>query len=228
MGKSLFSFLWRWLIPNRCVFCSRMIPEKETLCPACSKQEKSYLLTACPKCGRSFSLCTCHASPQGPDLILYPFSYRKAPISAALKRFKKFGYGTYARFFSLHMARLTRYYPQCEEAEVICAIPVHASAFREKDFNHAEILAVHLACLLKKEYRPLLIKTRKTAPQKALTAAQRRKNLHNCFSVNGPVPSVVLLVDDITTTGSTLNEAVRTLKKNGAEKVYCITAASAI
>ena len=228
MKRSLFSYLWQWLIPNRCVFCSCMIDEKATLCSTCEKLEKGLRLTSCPKCGHPFSLCVCHAAPEGPDLLLYPFSYRDPHISSAIKRFKTYGYGTYARFFSFRMALLAQNYPQLKEVDVVCSIPVHHTLLREKGFDHAEVLARHLACLLKKEYRSLLIKTRTTSPQKSLTAAQRKKNLHNCFSVNGQVPRYVLLVDDITTTGSTLREAVRTLKKSGVKKVYCITAAAVV
>ena len=95
-----------------------------------------------------------------------------------------------------------------------------------RGFNQAEILAERLSGRLRIPLDSVhLVRRRDTIPQKSLDPAARRENVRGIFSWTGGTLAGrrVLLVDDIYTTGNTLDSAARTLKKAGAEKVYFLT-----
>ncbi len=112
-------------------------------------------------------------------------------------------------------------------------IPVPLSPFREKErgYNQSALLAKPLAIALSLPYQPYALKRiRNTQSQVELSAAERRINVAGAFKA---VPEMVrgkavLLVDDVTTTGSTLHECTKALKSGGASAVYCLTLARPI
>src|SRR5262249_45570915 len=100
--------------------------------------------------------------------------------------------------------------------------PLHRSRERERGFNQAELIATRLG-------RPVvthLLRRRKNTPsQTGLTRNQRKRNLAAAFETRGDVKGTVIVVDDVYTTGSTMNEIARTLKRAGAERVEVLTVA---
>lgn len=122
-------------------------------------------------------------------------------------------------------------------ADALIPVPVHPARLRKRGFNQAEELAVRLSRLTELPVIPdLLIRTRRTAPQKELGPEERLKNLQQAFAVSSEyqapgrpplaprtIPSCVILVDDIYTTGSTVEACTRILKQSGVERVYFVT-----
>jgi ComF family protein len=117
-------------------------------------------------------------------------------------------------------------------ADLIIPVPLHVKRLRERGFNQAVLLGEILA----KQWRlPLsrnnLCRIRWTEPQISLSAGERRDNVRGAFAVR-EATSVrnrrIILVDDVYTTGSTVAECARTLKKGGAEAVFVATVARAI
>ncbi len=133
---------------------------------------------------------------------------------------------------------------------VLCPVPLHKNRQRWRGFNQAEILAQQAARELWLTCDPVLSRSKSTKTQKDLSKIERNKNVAGVFSLNykadsyqgkvldwlfhyeKPVsmrPSVlgkgVLLIDDVVTTGSTLIEATKVLKRNGAKSVWCVTVA---
>jgi ComF family protein len=114
---------------------------------------------------------------------------------------------------------------------VIVPVPLHSARKRWRGFNQAEVLAQGLArawewpCL-----NNLLIRSRATEPQMKLSGKNRKNNLRGAFKINAQfiVPKRILLVDDVATTCSTLNECARVLKIAGATEVWGLTLAQAI
>jgi ComF family protein len=100
--------------------------------------------------------------------------------------------------------------------------PLHRARERARGFNQAELLARRLG-------RPLmthLVRRRKNTPsQTGLTRAQRASNLRSAFAARGRAPEAVIVVDDVYTTGATLNEIARTLKRAGTRRVEALTVA---
>ena len=104
----------------------------------------------------------------------------------------------------------------------IIPVPLHRRRERQRGFNQAELIAARLG-------RPLatrLLRRRKNTPtQTGLSRGERKRNLAGAFEVRGPVDGTVILVDDVFTTGSTMNEIARTLKRAGAQRVEVLTVA---
>ena len=116
---------------------------------------------------------------------------------------------------------------QCHEREpftgdLVIPVPLHSARERARGFNQAELIAARLG--LRTAGR--LLRRRKATPsQTGLTRNQRKRNLAGAFEVRGEVSGTVIVVDDVYTTGSTMNEIARTLKRAGAERVEVLTVA---
>ena len=112
--------------------------------------------------------------------------------------------------------------------DAIIPVPLHPTRQRERGFNQASLLAELLSAELSIQFKPALERIRYTTTQTALDRAERMENLHNAFRLrkNAEVRGLcVLLIDDVLTTGSTLSECARVLKRAGAISVHAATAA---
>ncbi len=111
--------------------------------------------------------------------------------------------------------------------DLITAVPLSHQRKRERGFNQAEVIARRLAQLKQPNYQPLLKRSRNTSPQASITDREKRLNrLKNCFvpadnyQLGNNSEKTVLLIDDVVTTGTTLNEAARVLQQMGFTKIY--------
>jgi ComF family protein len=117
-----------------------------------------------------------------------------------------------------------------QQFDIIVPVPLHPARQRERGFNQASLLAELLSAQISIRCRPLLKRIRYTTTQTALDRSERMENLHNAFRLrkNADVRGLrVLLIDDVLTTGSTLSECARVLKRAGATSVHAATAARA-
>lgn len=104
--------------------------------------------------------------------------------------------------------------------DLVCAVPLHAGRRRERGFNQAELLAREAARRLGVPYRPLLRRTRPTPRQARLDRASRRPNVRGAFASRPLAGSTVLLVDDVLTTGATVEACRDALVEAGAAEVW--------
>jgi len=117
---------------------------------------------------------------------------------------------------------------------IIVNIPLHKTKKRKRGFDQTEILAKKLAKRLAKEYYPLLLRTKDNKAQAKLDKISREKNVKNIFKVNKKILSKladntnILLIDDVTTTGATLNQAAKVLKENKFNNIICLVLAKNI
>jgi ComF family protein len=114
--------------------------------------------------------------------------------------------------------------------DIIVPVPLHPTRQRERGFNQAGLLAELLSTRISIPCKRVLKRIRYTTTQTALDRAERMENLHNAFRLrkNADVRGLhVLLIDDVLTTGSTLSECARVLKRGGAISVHAATAARA-
>ncbi|MCD4761176.1 hypothetical protein K8R42_04740 [bacterium] len=115
------------------------------------------------------------------------------------------------------------------EQTIITNIPLHKNKLKKRGFDQTEILAKKLAGQLNLKYTPLLKRIRQTKTQAQLSKTERRKNVSRAFKTLGAARQMpggtILLIDDITTTGSTLNQAARALKQAGYQKIICLVLA---
>ena len=105
---------------------------------------------------------------------------------------------------------------------LVIPVPLHRSRERTRGFNQAELIAAGLDVPVASR----ILRRRKDTPsQTGLSRGERRRNLAGAFEVRGKVSGTVIVVDDVYTTGSTMNEIARTLKRAGAGRVEVLTVA---
>ena len=109
---------------------------------------------------------------------------------------------------------------------VFIPIPLSAKRFRERGYNHAELISYYVAQYFNRPMdTKMLVRVKDTKPQYKLKKEDRRKNIEGAFKIgeNQIVPGSIILIDDIATTYATLKEAARVLKKAGAKRVLGVT-----
>ncbi|RMG32430.1 MAG: ComF family protein [Gammaproteobacteria bacterium] len=207
---------------SRCRLCGTAA--HDTLCPAC-RDELPIIPHACRQCGLPLQgedekrLCgECLSRPPAFDAARIPFLYAD-PIDrliSALKFHERLSDGRLLG--SLLAATL----PQTAEIDLLLPIPLHRGRLRQRGFNQAAELARTLARVahLPADYRAL-VRVQATAPQHRATRRQRLRQMREAFAWrgNGPPPPRVALVDDVVTTGATMDAAAACLKRAGAEWV---------
>jgi ComF family protein len=120
---------------------------------------------------------------------------------------------------------------QGENVDAILPIPLHSRRERKRGFNQAELIAEEVAHLAHIPLIPeVLVRIRSTKPQTDLPPEKRRQNVAGAFALRFAEPilgKTLLLIDDVYTTGNTVNEASRVLKEGGASRVCVLTFARA-
>lgn len=108
---------------------------------------------------------------------------------------------------------------QLDSDTVVTAVPMWGPKQKKRGFNQAEVVARELARSLRLEYQDLLIRTRSTRPMYGLTRGERFDNVRGAFELKRGVslPSKVVLVDDVWTSGATMRECELVLKKGGTK-----------
>ena len=132
-----------------------------------------------------------------------------------------------ADFFATEMAAVFRKKIRYPGIEALVPVPVHKARKKYRGYNQTEVLCEKLSRQIGVPMRnDILVRNRKTAPQKELGATERLRNLEQAIGLNPQaiertaLPKVVLLTDDIYTTGSTAEACARVLLRGGVEKVY--------
>ncbi len=224
--------LWNLCFPRRCPVCGDIVmPKGELICPGCVKELSPVTQPVCLLCGKEVESARMEVCP---DCLRHKKTFRRnfavfnytdtASRSMAAVKYK--GRREYLDFYG--EAAVRRYGGQIRRIapDLIVPVPVHPSRLRERGFNQAQILAGILGRSLEiPVWADGLRRIKKTLPQKELGAGQRLKNLEKAFGP-GSLPKErkrVLLVDDIYTTGSTLEACTRVLKEMGVEEVFCLT-----
>jgi ComF family protein len=111
------------------------------------------------------------------------------------------------------------------DIDIIVPVPLHWRRFFGRQFNQSAFLGRRVSQKLKLKYSErVLVRQRNTQPQVELQPSDRFLNVHGAFRVRQVVKGVnFLLIDDVYTTGATVNECARVLKRAGAEKIYVLT-----
>ncbi|MFT3790300.1 MAG: ComF family protein [Rudaea sp.] len=230
--------LWRRLqfalLPPHCLLCGARGENLRDLCSACAADLVRNRV-ACARCALSLAAPAAHCGEclknEPPfDAAFAPYLYGH-PLDLLLTRLK-FGRSLAAGrvlaelwIDALHTALADRAIATLPE--VIVPVPLHAARLRERGYNQALELARPLAREFGIALAPdLLRRTRATAAQSNLDAVARRRNLRGAFGANGDVlsangepPAHAVILDDVMTTGATLREAARTLKRAGVARV---------
>ncbi len=224
------------LYPPACAICSAKLDDYQYLCRECEAKLVRIKPPFCSKCSEPF-----------PGAITTPFdcancAHRTLYFENAVSAFRshglarrvildfKYGGQIHLRhlvaswlFTALEDERL-----RSREFDLIVPVPLHAARERERGFNQATLLAELLSTHMSIEARQVLERIRYTTTQTAFDRTERMENLRGAFRLQKNVDVRrlrILLVDDILTTGSTLSECARILRRGGARSVHAATAA---
>ncbi|MDP2911327.1 MAG: ComF family protein [Candidatus Omnitrophota bacterium] len=194
-------------LPPFCIKCGRQlnsIPEPIDICADCRNDA--------PYFDRAWSAC-CYEEPlKG---LIHDFKYKH--ITYLSKDFSKL----IIDFMQQHNV--------AAGSELILSVPMHPGRLFKREVNHSDMLAKDIARRMDIPYSgKILKKIKNTSIQSTLKREERIKNLHSSFSIKNTSAvrgKNILLVDDLFTTGSTVNECSRILKESGAARIEVITLA---
>ncbi|MBE5876174.1 MAG: ComF family protein [Lachnospiraceae bacterium] len=217
--------------PRRCPVCDDAVPVKDELvCSTCRKKIRYIEEPKCRKCGKELRReekvfcvdCTNHRHVFDYGLALYDYQSMKESIY----RFKYKGRKEYAKFYAQEIWKHYGREIVRMEADVLIPVPLHKSKLRVRGYNQAELIAQELSRLSGIPCETQIVqRIRKTIPQKELDGVGRQNNLKKAFNIPSDVVKLnkTIVVDDIYTTGSTIDAVSGELKQRGIRNVYFIT-----
>ena len=221
------------IYPNKCISCKRIV-EDEGFCIDCWKKLVFIGPKICRCCGKPieneiFVCANCLEKKYFFDQNISVFVYNKT-IARAIFEFKFKDKTFLSKTFAILMKRKIKDFNY--KIDYIVSVPMYLNRLRKKGYNHSFLLANDLSNITNIDFiKDLLVKTKNTSRQVGLNKKQRIINLKNSFSLKEKYLEKIknkniLIIDDVFTTGSTINECAKVLKKYGkVNKVMSLTVA---
>ena len=232
MTKPNFSSLLDWLYPPTCISCKSLLPLNHSaryICGACAVLFDGVVAPMCERCGVSVpedvTLCSsCYGK-------IFHFTYNRAAfpydelIRDLMHEIKFRGKKRVAQGLGeLWVSTIRK--EDIPPEFILVPLPMHPAKQRERGFNQAEILANALSKGFNIPVENALVRTEDTPPQAGLHPKLRAENVRDVFAIH-PNFDVggknYIIIDDIYTTGASLNECAKVLVFSGAAKVLCMT-----
>jgi ComF family protein len=226
----------KFIFPDYCLSCRNEV-DSYGLCSQCFRKIKFITENSCKICSFPFEYEDGFDKICGKCLETLPTFDRNISVF----RFDEVIKNLIVHFKYQDQHIITKYFVNMlrergrailKDTDVICPVPMHWFKVLERNFNQSSILANSLASLEGIKYQDdLLVKDRYTRPQAILSAKARMRNIKGAFSFSGKYDvsgKNVLIVDDVYTTGSTLNECAKQLIKANCNKVYTLTLAKRV
>lgn len=216
------------LFPRRCAVCDEPADRLgEGVCKECAGKIVYIKPPFCMKCGKQLReaegeycgdcLKKKHSYRQGTAL------YEYGSMSDSLFRFKYSGRQEYALFYGKELYERKGKWLFSLKPDGLVPVPIHSSRKRMRGYNQAELLAREVSKLTGIPlYAGLIGRVKKTLPQKELTDRERQNNLKKAFKIlqNDVKLDTIVIIDDIYTTGSTIDAMAEVLKEAGVRRVY--------
>jgi ComF family protein len=243
MEKSSMDIRWPSLLslmlPTRCHACHRYLRHESNpcFCEGCWETISLIDGPCCPRCGKPFAsaaalshspghLCgDCRERPPHFDRAVAAGWY-EGVLAKAIHLFKYRGKTLLTRHLGAHLLRAMERIPGVDG---LVPVPLHPSRLREREFNQALLLCDYLRAESNLPVIPDgLERIRGTPPQIGLSHKDRRRNVRRAFALKRPERIEgrrIALIDDVLTTGATVNDCARALKRGGAERVCVLTVA---
>jgi ComF family protein len=234
------STLFQFFLPPQCPCCEKFSEEgKQGFCSNCLSQIRWIEPPFCSICGIPFISSEVETHPCGACVthrkyftIARALGAFEGSLQEAIHRWKYEGKTYLTPFFAEWMAEGLNRYWEPGSFDLLIPVPLHTQRLRERGFNQALLLVKDLSRRTGIPYQKTILQKKKlTIPQVNLSGAEREKGLRGAFNViekEKLLGMSVLLVDDVYTTGATVNECSKMLLRGGAERVDVFTLAHAI
>ena len=229
MLHGLFDRSLDLIFPRRCPVCDEAVDiPGRLICRDCEGLFTEIREPYCMKCGRpvtddSVRFCDeCQSKSFEYVRGRAAFEYDDR-LKESIYRFKYGGRCEYADYYAVPMGRLLDSWIRSVRPDALVPIPLHKSRLHKRGYNQAELLADRLGKITGISVRnDILLRSGKTAAQKGLDASERQNNLKKALKIGADVVKLknIILIDDIYTTGSTINAAASCLRRFGVENVY--------
>lgn len=237
---NFFKKILEIIFPSHCLYCQKIISAEGLFCNDCWQKLQFITEPKCNICCNPFEFvvgenltcgkCLSHRPSYDKAIVIFRYNEIIKKIIGDLKYRDQ-------TYIAKKLARFLFYQAQAEISDVdfIVAVPLHPKRLRRRKFNQSLILS--RALLTKNSQKKLksdfLLRIKNTAAQVSLKKKQREKNLKNAFALNPKYREIVkdkkiLLIDDVMTTGATLENCAKILKKSGAKKVTILTIARTV
>ena len=239
----IFDIIKKFIFPSRCIVCDELLPfgfnlENEFLCDNCRSKLEFIKEPTCKKCGAMINnkddMYCARCEDKMHDSFEYGFGLLRYNdfVKESMHRIKYLGRKEYIDFYGKCIAKVYKKKFKEINPDYLIPVPIHDARLRERNYNQAEILANSISKELLRfnidipVKNDLIFRTKNTRVLNKLDNEDRGNELKDAFLVNNiGYLDKVMIVDDIYTTGSTINKIAETLKKAGVNKVYfvCIT-----
>jgi ComF family protein len=236
---------WRafvdFFLPPKCPFCGDLTDffSSDRPCPSCLSRIKFFSPPRCPRCGIGFPspsdqdhLCSGCLSGEPPFAKARSLCPYEGLIAEIISRFKFGGVASLAKPLGILLAEYRDPEFLFSGIDLLIPVPLHTRRLRERGFNQSLLLAREVS---RRRSIPLnftsLRRSRQTQPQTQLSGPQRQKNVRGAFEVRSAgalADKRVLLIDDVFTTGATVQECAKALLDAGAKSVDVLTLARVV
>jgi ComF family protein len=219
------------IYPLRCAVCDDIVPVGEGLiCSDCRIRPRYIHEPRCRKCGRGLddnAKVYCNDCLNKKHVYDYGYSlYDYNSMKLSIYRFKYMGRCEYAKFYANDICQRLAGEIQRMNADALIPVPIHKSRQRERGYNQAEELSVEISRLTGiPVYNNIVERVKDTIPQKELNPMERQNNLKKAFNIAQNVVKLnkTIIIDDIYTTGSTIDAVAVELRNIGVKEVYFLT-----
>lgn len=237
--KNIVNFIF----PCHCIICDEVLPygdkiENEYICNECKDKIEFIKEPTCKKCGAMINendemFCErCKIDLREDFEFGFGLCRYNDAIKESLHRIKYSGRKEYIGFYAKCIAKIYHEKIKLISPDFLVPVPIHKNRFRERNFNQATVLAYAISRELEKYginievNENLIYRTKNTKVLNKLDNDARKNELYDAFKVNNIDGTIkVLIVDDIYTTGETINTMAKVLKNEGIKEVYFVTIA---
>lgn len=215
------------IFPNRCPICNNFIKWDKLCCEKCIAEIPFVNESICMECGKPN--CICNKEKFYDKCIVACFYEKEIPMG--IVNFKINNGINFGEYFADYLSEKIKESDLSRAIDLITCVPMTKIKVNERGYNQAKEIAEYISKNLNKKLsNKLIIKNDDKLIQHKLNSAEREKSVigayyphRNAISLKG---KTILLCDDVITTGSTLNEVAKQLKKLGAETVICAVIAT--
>ncbi len=228
--NEIFEIIIFIFFPRRCAVCDSLIGRKELVCEKCKSNIYTIQGPTCMKCGKKVKqdekmYCfDCSRKKHEFERGFAVFEYQD--IKGSLYRFKYAGRAEYAAYYAQKTVEVLGETIRGLNPDALIPIPLHKKRMRKRGYNQAQEYSVELSKRLQiPTISHFVIREKNTIPLKKLSNEQRQNNLKKAFKIsqNDVKLKTIIIIDDIYTTGATIDTVSKICKEAGVRKVYFLS-----